>query len=67
MRPETMPTEAEIRGRALELWETRGRPEGYEEEFWLQAERQLRGETTGQPVLPDGGFVTSGTGSDCCR
>ncbi|KQP77497.1 DUF2934 domain-containing protein [Methylobacterium sp. Leaf117] len=67
MRPETMPTEAEIRGRALELWETRGRPEGYEEEFWLQAERQLRGETTGQPVLPDGDFVTSGTGSDCCR
>ena len=67
MQPDTMPTEAEIRGRALHLWETRGRPEGYEEEFWLQAERELRGATTGQPVRPDGDFVTSGTGSDCCR
>lgn len=67
MRPETMPTDTEIRSRALHLWETRGRPNGYEEEFWLQAERELVGETTGRQVLPDGDYVASGTGSDCCR
>lgn len=63
----TMMTEGHIRLRAFELWDMRGRPQGYEVEFWLQAERELEGERTDQPVLPDGDFVTSGTGSDCCR
>jgi len=36
--------EEDIRERAHELWEAAGRPEGREEEFWLEAERQLKGE-----------------------
>ena len=32
----------EIRARAHELWEQHGRPVGRDEEFWLQAETELR-------------------------
>ncbi|MCJ2126704.1 DUF2934 domain-containing protein [Methylobacterium sp. J-077] len=38
-----MPFE-EIRERAYELWERNHRPEGFEIEFWLLAERELRKE-----------------------
>jgi hypothetical protein len=31
----------EIRARARMLWESAGRPAGRDEEFWLQAEREL--------------------------
>jgi hypothetical protein len=31
----------EVRRRAYELWEQHGSPEGREEEFWLQAEREI--------------------------
>jgi hypothetical protein len=31
-----------IRTRAHELWEQHGRPSGRDEEFWLQAEAELR-------------------------
>ena len=34
----------EIRARARSLWETAGRPSGRDEEFWLQAERELNDE-----------------------
>lgn len=67
MPTEITTTEGDIRLRAFDLWNMRGRPDGYEVEFWLQAERELEAERTGRPVLPDGDFVTSGTGSDCCR
>ena len=33
-----------IRERAYELWERNHRPEGFEIEFWLLAERELRNE-----------------------
>ena len=33
-----------IRDRAFELWEAAGRPEGREDHFWLEAERQLKEE-----------------------
>jgi hypothetical protein len=65
MQPKTMPTDGDIRHRAYHLWDSRGRPNGYQEELWLQAERELHAETTGQSVLPDGDYVTSGSGSDC--
>jgi Protein of unknown function (DUF2934) len=32
----------EIRVRAHELWEQHGRPVGRDEEFWLQAEAEIR-------------------------
>ncbi|MHC2103666.1 DUF2934 domain-containing protein [Methylobacterium sp. WL64] len=41
--PDAIPFE-EIRERAYELWERNHRPEGFEIEFWLLAERELRKE-----------------------
>ena len=34
----------EIRERAYDLWDRNHRPEGYELEFWLMAERELKAE-----------------------
>lgn len=34
----------EIRERAYDLWDRNHRPDGYELEFWLMAERELRAE-----------------------
>ena len=34
--------EDKIRRRAREIWEENGRPVGKDEEFWFQAERELR-------------------------
>jgi hypothetical protein len=36
------PTENRIRRRAREIWQENGRPSGRDEEFWFQAERELR-------------------------
>ena len=38
------PTDDQIRERAHQLWELAGQPEGREQDFWYQAEREL---TTG--------------------
>jgi len=35
------PTDDQIRVRAHQLWEQAGKPEGREDEFWHQAEREL--------------------------
>jgi aminoglycoside phosphotransferase family enzyme len=35
-------TEDHIRTRARELWEQNGRPTGRDQEFWLQAEREIK-------------------------
>jgi hypothetical protein len=35
------PTDEEIRTRAHQLWEQAGKPDGRENEFWHQAEREL--------------------------
>jgi hypothetical protein len=43
------PTEEQIRKRAFELWEQAGKPEGREDEFWDQAQRELQGEERGDP------------------
>ncbi|MGJ4948020.1 DUF2934 domain-containing protein [Bradyrhizobium sp. HKCCYLS20291] len=53
--------EERIRERAHRLWEQSGRPDGREDEFWHQAERevreaeQLHDEATAPPptMLPD--------------
>jgi hypothetical protein len=34
-----------VRGRAYELWQQAGRPEGRSDEFWFAAEHELEGET----------------------
>jgi hypothetical protein len=48
------PTEKEIKKRAYKLWELNGKPEGREEEFWQQAEQELRNEDKSSPLrTPD--------------
>lgn len=37
--------EDKIRDRAYQLWDLSGKPEGREQEFWYQAERELAEET----------------------
>ena len=44
------PTKKEITNRAYEIWEQNGRPEGRDEEFWKQAEKEL---SQGMPELGD--------------
>jgi hypothetical protein len=47
----SQPTEEQIRKRAFELWEQAGKPEGREDEFWNQAQRELQGaEGRGDPL-----------------
>jgi len=41
MPPDTVPTEARIRERAYELYESRGREAGQDERDWLRAEREI--------------------------
>jgi hypothetical protein len=43
------PTKDQIRIRAHELWEVAGRPDGREEEFWHEAERELKDGATNNP------------------
>jgi hypothetical protein len=43
------PTEEQIRIRAHQLWEVAGRPEGCEDEFWYDAERELQDLATNNP------------------
>ncbi len=40
--PAAGPTEGQIRLRAYHIWQWLGCPEGYEDEIWAQAERELR-------------------------
>ena len=40
----------DIRIRAHELWEQAGKPEGKDEEFWQQAERELKAADDVKPI-----------------
>ena len=57
-------TEDEIRQHAKMLWEQRGRPEGYDLEFWLQAERELKLDGNSTGIRANSGSARSGSGSD---
>jgi Protein of unknown function (DUF2934) len=48
----TYPKEEDIRERAHQLWHDAGCPEDREQEFWYQAEHELK-EKAKQPNLPD--------------
>jgi hypothetical protein len=48
------PGNAEIKKRAYEIWERHGRPEGKEDEFWQQAEQELRNEDKSSPIRTPG-------------
>lgn len=43
------PTEEQIRIRAHQLWDLAGRPERREDEFWREAERELKDRATDNP------------------
>jgi hypothetical protein len=45
------PTQDQIRQRAHELWELAGRPEGRDQQIWLEAEREL--ENSELSINPD--------------
>ena len=42
--------EEEIKKRAYEIWERHGRPKGKEDEFWQQAEQELRKKISARPA-----------------
>jgi hypothetical protein len=44
---ETSRTKHQVRTRAYELWEQSGRPAGRDEEFWLQAEAEIKRRQSG--------------------
>jgi hypothetical protein len=46
------PATGQVIHRAYELWERAGKPDGRDQEFYYQAERQLAGEE-GQKSLPN--------------
>jgi DUF2934 family protein len=54
----------QVRQRAFELWVQRGKPEGHDIEFWLQAERELKGEDSGSRDSANAPSAKSGGGSD---
>ena len=43
------PSEDQIRTRAHQLWELAGKAEGRNEEFWREAEREMKDGTTNNP------------------
>jgi Protein of unknown function (DUF2934) len=50
----TKPRDQDILNRAHEIWERNGRPEGREDEFWHQAEHELRNQDKSSPLrTPD--------------
>jgi hypothetical protein len=51
------PNDEQIRECAHRLWEAAGRPEGREQEFWHQAERELKGDTANNPDEKSGTFL----------
>jgi DUF2934 family protein len=48
------PSERQIKTRAYELWENAGQPEGQDDDFYRQAEQELRNEDKAEPLrTPD--------------
>ncbi|MTV11954.1 MULTISPECIES: DUF2934 domain-containing protein [Bradyrhizobium] len=52
------PTDEQIRQRAHELWVVAGKPEGQQDRFWLEAERELtRTDPANNPDEKSGTFT----------
>lgn len=47
------PTEDQIRQRAQEIWERHHGPDGRDDEFWHQAEKELRSERGNSESNPE--------------
>jgi Protein of unknown function (DUF2934) len=52
-----IPTDEQIRTRAHQLWELAGSPPGRDDEFWHEAERELKDGPTNNPDEKSGTFV----------
>jgi hypothetical protein len=64
MHPNPRSSNEQIKQRALELWEQRGRPEGHDAEFWMQAERELTLGENRRGTTANANSARSGSGSD---
>ena len=64
VHPTNTSSEEQIKQRAVELWEQRGRPEGHDAEFWTQAERELRLGENRSGATANASSAKSGSGSD---
>ena len=64
MEASTSDLDDKVRRRAFELWQQHGSREGYESEFWLHAERELKGEGDGEGASAKADSHKSGSGSD---
>ncbi len=51
------PNDEQIRVRAHQLWEAAGRPEGREQDFWYQAEQELKADPANNPDEKSGTFL----------
>ena len=53
-KTEQRPTHEQIQRRAYDLWEKAGRQPGHDQDYWLQAEVELRGASraTGNGPVP---------------
>jgi hypothetical protein len=54
----------QMKQRAFELWQQHGSQEGYQAEFWAQAERELKAEGNTIGTTANAGSAKSGSGSD---
>jgi hypothetical protein len=50
MNTSSSPTPGAIASRAYQLWEQAGHPGGRDQEFWYEAERQLRSAASASPA-----------------
>jgi hypothetical protein len=67
MHPTLPSINEQIKERAQELWEQRGRPEGHDAEFWTQAERELILGENRRDTTAHAKSARSGSGSDGTR
>ena len=51
------PSEERIREKAHQLWEAAGKPEGREDEFWHQAEKELGSDPANNTEESSGTFT----------
>jgi hypothetical protein len=60
----TIKRDNQVKQRAFELWQQHGSREGYQAEFWAQAERELENEGNTIGTTANAESAKSGSGSD---
>ena len=59
MEPDDQILDEQIRERARDIWDRHHRPEGYDLQFWLMAERELKAERRSKPKHEAAGSTTT--------